>query len=202
MQLFATGLPALRRGTVPRSIGFCAKTSGPIGHLVEIVGQRIADKVTPQINSVAEDISQEMLSQTFDAAATELIAELNQTTAFEQTVNKYFPETKLWKYHLATRESFLLAGVGPPGASFPEALGRDDGQPLALLEMWVRTTPGQAAMLELVADWDLAHDLLRDFLPESEAAELAEDVRVTRRGDWSVIQIGLAKAPAATASGL
>lgn len=61
------------------------------------------------------------------------------------------------------------------------------------MELWLRTTPGQTAMLQLVANLDVGYDLLRDHLPEEEAVDIIEDVKVTRVGEWSVIQIGLAK---------
>lgn len=180
----------------------CAKRKGPIGRLVECVGRRMADKATPEINAVAEKITQEMLSQAFDELASELITELNQTTKFEETVNKYFPQTKSWKYRLATRPDYLLAGVGPPNASFPDFLTAEDKEPEALMEMWLPLTPGQAAILELVGELDVAHDLLSEFLSEEDAKEIADDVQLVRRLDWSVIQIGLPKAETKETRGL
>jgi hypothetical protein len=130
----------------------CARRRGPVGRLVEHVGERIADGAISDINSVVEDVSEEILNETFEEAAVEIIAKLNQTTEFDELVDKFFPETAAWTYHLATRESFLLAGVGPAGAEFPAIVTEDDGQPHALLEMWLRTTPGQAAMLQMMAN--------------------------------------------------
>ena len=171
----------------------CAKRRGPVGRLIEHVGRRMADKATSEINSVAQEFSEDMLSQAFDELGVELLTELNQTTKFEETVKKYFPETETWKYHLATRPHYLLAGAGPPGASFSESLSGSDEQLEALMEMWLPLTPGQAALLELVGELDVAYDFLREFLPEEDAKGMAEDVKLIRRGDWSVIQFGLPK---------
>jgi hypothetical protein len=37
----------------------------------------------------------------------------------------------------------------------------------------------------------VTHKLLADFLTEKEADAIAQEVKLTRRGEWSVIQIGL-----------
>ena len=78
-----------------------------------------------------------------------------------------------------------------PTATFPSLVLERPAE--SHMELWLRTTPGQAAMLQLVANLDVGYDLLRDHLPEEEADDVIEDVKVTRVGDWSVIQIGLAK---------
>jgi len=44
----------------------CAKRRGPIGRLIECVGRRMADEATAEINSVAEEFSEALLSQTLD----------------------------------------------------------------------------------------------------------------------------------------
>ena len=57
----------------------------------------------------------------------------------------------------------------------------------------MRLTPGQAAMLQLIGELDVAYDLLREELPEEEANSLYNDVKLERHGEWSVIKVGLAK---------
>lgn len=170
-----------------------AKRRGPIARIIERVGQRMANQAMPEINAAAEDASRTMLSQKLDETAAELIWELNQVTHFEELVAKYFPETKSWNYHMAARPQFILAGPGPDSASFPTFLIDDNDKPKAHVEFWMQLTPGQAMMLNLVADVDVYYDVLRALLPDEEAKQLAEDVKLERVGDWSVIRAGLTK---------
>lgn len=172
----------------------CARRRGPVGKLVERVGGRMADNAIAEVNEVIEDVSVEILNETFDEAAVELVAELNQTTEFEKQIAKYFPETANWMYHLDTHEHYIVAGIAPPEAEFPAIFDQQDEHPHALLEMWLKTTPGEAAMLQMMADWGIAYDLLKGFVPEEDREELADEVKLIRRGEWSVIQIGLPKA--------
>ena len=171
--------------------GIGAKRRGVIGCLVERIGRRMAQKQMCEVNATAEDYTRRTLISKFDAASVDLVNKLNETTQFEEVVDKYFPETRSWRIRTATRPTFLLAGAGPPAARFPRVVL--ETPPASHMELWLRTTPGQAAMLQLVANLDVGYDLLRDHLPEEEADDIVEDVYVSRVGDWSVIQIGLAK---------
>ena len=171
--------------------GICAKRRGLIGCLVERIGRRMARKQMSDVNATAEGYTRSTLISKFDSASIDLVRELNETTQFEEVVDKYFPETRRWQIQTATRPEFLLAGAGMPTATFPSLVLERPTE--SHMELWLRTTPGQAAMLQLVANLDVGYDLLRDHLPEEEADDVIEDVKVTRVGQWSVIQIGLAK---------
>jgi hypothetical protein len=171
----------------------CAKRQGPLGKVVEHVGRHIADRAIADVNQLAEEITADILAKTFDETAEELIEELNRVSGLDEVVLKYFPETRSWTSRLAARHDFLIAGFGPPAASLPKFLLDPHNPPQALMELWMRLTPGQAAMLQLIGELDVAYDLLREELPEEEAKSLYDDVKVERHGEWSVIKVGLAK---------
>ena len=171
----------------------CAKRRGPLGKVVEHVGRHVAKKSVGDVNQLAEEITADILAKTFDETAVELLEQLNQANELDDVVLKYFPETRAWKAHLAARREFLIAGFGPPASTLPEFLLDPKNPPEALMELWMRLTPGQAAMLQMIGDLDLAYDLLREELPEEEANSLYADVKLERQGEWSVIKVGLAK---------
>ncbi len=169
----------------------CAKRRGVIGGLVEQVGSRIAKKSLPDINQRAQDITTEMLSDTFDEAGEDLLSRLNDTADFDEMLDKYFPETKGWTYKTAARKDAIIAGLGPEDATFPSIVLNDEYPTQAHAEIWLKLTPGQAAMLQLLGDMDIVYDLLREAMPDQDAETLAEDVKLTRQGDWSIILVGL-----------
>ncbi|MGB0599729.1 MAG: hypothetical protein ACPGLY_23845 [Rubripirellula sp.] len=168
-----------------------AKRNGIGGRFIERIGSRIADRTAPEVNVMAEGMSQKLISKTFDQIASNLLVKLNQTTTFEKTVVKHFPETKRWEYRLATRPSFLLAGIGPPGATFPEFLNAETEKLEAMMELWLPLTPNEATILKVADELGVTHKLLAEFLTEKEADAIAKEVKLTRRGEWSVIQIGM-----------
>ena len=107
-------------------------------------------------------------------------------TRIETLFEKYFPETKDDILHLATQQDCLVAGIGAQTSSFPEL-----PQPQASIEIWLRTRPLEALFLEALAEWNVAHDFLREILPAEEAKLLADDLSVETVNGWSVIRIGV-----------
>ena len=61
------------------------------------------------------------------------------------------------------------------------------------MELWLKLTPGQAVLLEMIGELDVTYDLLREHFNDEDVLEMIEDAKVSRRGDWSVIQMGLPK---------
>ena len=141
-----------------------------------------------EINQAVEQVAKEILADTFDKAAAELITELNKITRFEATVAKYFPEAKSYLYRLATTPDSLLAGVGAPDAYFPILPPAK-----AHIEVWLKTRPLEAMFLETLAEWNVAHDVLREFLPDEEAKTIADDLAVETVNGWSILRIGIAE---------
>lgn len=165
----------------------CSRRSGLIGGVVRRIGRRMIDRSKREIDAAVEQITKEMIEGEIDHLAKELLSELNQTTKFEESVTQYFPETASWVYHLATAERFLLAGAGPRGARFPDL---PEAEPKALVELWFRTTPLEAMMLQMLVPWKVAYELLREFLPDHEAKQIAEAVTLESKDGWSVIRVG------------
>lgn len=172
----------------------CAKKRGPIGRIVEVIGTKIAKKSLPEVNLAAQNATTEILSDTMEKAVAELIAELNVDMQIGPLVDKYFPETAEWKPRLATRSNYMQAGFGPPASEFPKHLSPSDDEISALAEIWVRLTPGQAMLVNLMSDLDVGYDLLREYMPDEEARALADDIKIDRREEWTVISYGSPKA--------
>ena len=140
------------------------------------------------------EAANEILADTFDEQATELLKSLNEileeleTSRFQKTVDKYFPETKSYIYHLRTAPDSILAGIGGPNAEFPKL-----PPARSHVELWLKTRPLEAAFLELMADWNIAHDVLRELLPEDEAQLVSEDLTLETVEGWSVLRLGIKK---------
>ena len=126
-----------------------------------------------------------MIVDLFDETGEELLGKLDELSVFDETIEKYFPETRDFEYQLATTDREILVAVGPTTAEFP-----DLPEPKADVELWIKTRPIEAAFIQLVADWEIAHDLLREYVPEEEARAIADDISVESGDGWTVIRVG------------
>ena len=168
----------------------CPKRHGPIGKVVRKVGWCIARKNIGKIRQAVDEAAIEILADTFDEKATDFLDKLNKISfpELEETVEKHFPETRSDIYHLATLPDSLIAGAGVPGAPFPKL-----PPATAHVELWIKTRPLEAAFLEMLVEWNIAHDLLKDILPEEDAKLIAEDLAVETVDGWTVLRIGVIK---------
>ena len=94
---------------------------------------------------------------------------------------------------LATRPEFMAAGWGPSSSSFPDFLVNEKEELDSHMELWLRLSPGQAAMLEMVGELGVTNDLMLEFLSTSESSDLVEEAKLERHGEWSVIKLGKVK---------
>lgn len=168
----------------------CPNRQGPIGKVIKKAGWCIARKNIEKIREAVDDAAQEIVAQTFDEKATELLDMLNEISIAEldDIVTKYFPETESYINHLATLQDSIIAGAGPEGARFPKL-----PPALAHVELWLKTRPLEAAFLELLVEWNVAHDLLKEYLDEEDAKLIAEDLSVETVNGWTVLRIGVEK---------
>jgi hypothetical protein len=183
---FSHGKTEVSTGTCVNVDRICPKRRGPIGRIVKKVGRCMASRQQDELNKKLDSVAQKMITDSFDKNGAILLEELNKTTDFEKAVDEYFPEVKSFRYQLATKEDALIAGVGEPDAKFP-----DLPPAAAHVEVWLKTRPLEAAFIKMLADAEVGHDLLREFLPEDEAKAVAEDVNVKTINGWTVIRIGL-----------
>lgn len=165
----------------------CSRRRGLVGRVVRCVAWRVLGRSRVEIEGEVTKMAQQLIARQADLAAKDLVSELNQTTKLDETLAKYFPAAAQWTYHLATTPRHIVAGAGPADATLPELPVADDDP---LVEVWIRTRPVEAIMLSMLVDWELAYSLLKEFLPEEEAKEVADQVAVITNGGWSVIQIG------------
>lgn len=166
----------------------CPKRHGPIGKVVKKIGRCIAQKNIDNIRQAVDEAAIEILTDTFDEKANEFLDKLNELSfpELEKTVEKHFPETKSDISHLATLVDSIVVGAGPPGAQF-----RDLPPATAHVELWIKTRPLEAAFLEMLVEWNVAHDLLKDYLPDADAKQVAEDLAIETVDGWTVLRIGV-----------
>ena len=68
-------------------------------------------------------------------------------------------------------------------------------------ELALMLSPAAEAFLELMADWNVAHDVLRELLPEEEAKLVSEDLSLETIDGWSVLRLGIKRKESAIENG-
>ncbi len=178
----------------------CSRPRWLAGRLVRRVAGVIAGRNKSEIDKEVVIATRELINETFDGTSEKLVSSLDVSFPFGDLVRKYFPEAKDWTFSLITRSDSIVTGIGPPDAKLAaefmngkehELLG---DQPPALAEIWLKTTPGQAAMLQLVADWNLAYDVIQDSVDPKIAKLLVDEVKLVNVKGWSVLRIGIESA--------
>ena len=191
-QGFSAGAPSTSPQTCTRFPHICSKRKRIIGRVVRCIGRRVISRKMPDINRAVDEASSEIINDEFRDSANQMLGELNQAAPYADTITSYFPEAKDEIIHLTTTETYLIAGTGKPEAQFPEFLidSVSEKDASAQIELWIRTRPVEAMFIEMLDDWNVAHDLLKEYLPEDEAKAVAEDLSVKTRNGWTVIQLG------------
>lgn len=173
-----------------RIVGICTKRSGLIGKIVCRVAQRLVSEKRCEMYQIVTQFAEQMVSDVFDEESNSLLAKLEEVTRIKETVAELTPDTQDWKFQMATTPTSLYVGAGPTNVQLDVQEMEEEGSS-ALIEAWLQTTPLEQAFLEtILIDWNVANDALREFLPEEEANQLAEDVSLERRGGWTVIMVG------------
>lgn len=166
----------------------CPKHRGLIGKLVQKIGRNIAKQNWSDVNREVDTSASKYILEKFEKSAAELITKLDEMSRFDETVDillDNYPDLNDAEYRLAAQGTSLLAGLGPRSAEF-----RKFPPTKSTVELWLKTRPAEAAFLQIVIEWDLAHDLLREYLPEAEAKKFAEDLTVEVEDGWTVLRLG------------
>jgi hypothetical protein len=167
------------------------KRSSAVGDLIGGAVRPCVNHMIPEAERQAIPVANRYLGQFVQKEANAVVAELNQITPVEAALREMYPELKEWRYRLSATETHLVAAYGPPGGAFPKLPTPPEPLPEARIEVWVRTTPEEAAFLQSMAQWNISNDLMKEFLlDEPELEELLEDATVTAVENWVRVGIG------------
>lgn len=173
-----------------RILQVCSRRGGLVGRIVRRVAGRQLSEKRPRINSAVNDYVADFTREEISTKTNQLIVELNQTTPLEETIMAAFPETKDWIYYVTKTDDYIRADAGPRGARLAELPAEEMESDEVPIEVWIHLRPAEKVMASLLLKWNRAHDLLKQFLPEEEAALLADDVSYDMLQSWLRIRVG------------
>ena len=140
----------------------------------------------------ATPIVQRSLENYIEGIADEIIAKLNERTPVEESVNRLFPETRDWIFHLSSSATHIQAAYGPADAEIPRLPDFPAEMPKLRLEAWLRSTGQEARFLANLSKNPLAEQLVQRYLESTlpELAAVAGQHSVDAVDRWVVIRVG------------
>jgi hypothetical protein len=169
---------------------------GRVGRAVGRLAMPIAHRLEPRAEAEATPIGERILEKFVNELATEIVARLDRTNPIEKSLNRLFPETRDWVFHMSTDPVFIQAAFGPRDGKVP-VLPENPGHVKGVrLELWLHSTAKEARDLVKLSKNPLVKALLEKYIETEfpELAALSENRSIDAVGPWLVISIGAPKA--------
>src|SRR5262249_10032500 len=124
----------------------------------------LGEHLVPQAEREAKPIAESYLKDFVDGLAGEVIPVLNRPAPVEESLNRLFPETRDWIFHLSSDSQFIQVGYGPRGSVIPTLPSHPRRPKNARLELWLRSTTEEAQALARLSRGPLAKQVLRRYV--------------------------------------
>ena len=169
----------------------------PIGRLIGRGVEPIAKKMLPDAICEAQPIANRYLSEYIRELADRITSRLNQTMPIEASINRLFPETRDWVFHMSSDRNYLQAAYGPADATVPSLPEVPAEMKEVKIEVWLRSTGEEAELLAQASRSPLASQLTQRYLESSlpELAAIAKERTIDAVGEWVLIRVGQGELP-------
>ena len=180
-------------GVVERVEG---RHGGPVGRVAGRLAMPLARRLTPRAEAEATPVGEKILKNFVDGLATDIVARLDRTNPIEKSLNRVFPETRDWVFHMSTDPVFIQAAFGPRNATVPVLPANPAHLQDVRLELWLHSTTTEAQDLVKLSKVPLAKALVHKYLETvfPELAAFSDNRSLDAVGPWLVISIGAPKA--------
>ena len=169
---------------------------GPVGRAVGCLALPIGRRLVPRAEAEATPVGEKILKNFVDELATEIVARLDRTNPVEKSLNRLFPETRDWVFHMSTDRVFIQAAFGPRNAKVPDLPENPAHLKDVRLELWLHSTATEAKDLVKLSKVPLAKALVHKYIETEfpELAALSDNRSLDAVGPWLVLSIGAPKA--------
>jgi hypothetical protein len=172
------------------------RRGGTIGRVAGRMAMPIGRHLLPRAEAQAKPIAEGQLKNYADELAAEIVERLDRTNPIEKSLNRLYPETRDWIFHMSSGPVFIQAAFGPRNAQVPVLPENPANLKDIRLELWLRSTATEAQDLVKLSKEPLAKALLQKYIEKvfPELAALSENRSIDAVGPWLVISIGAPKA--------
>jgi hypothetical protein len=164
----------------------------PIGRAVGCLALPVGRHLVPRAEAEAIPVAERILKNYVDELATEIVARLDRTNPVEKSLNRLYPETRDWIFHMSSDPQLIQAAFGPRNAKVPVLPENPAQLKDVRLELWLHSTATEAKDLVELSRNPLAKALIQKYLETvfPELATLSANRSLDAVGPWIVISIG------------
>ena len=136
-----------------RIVAIGSRRGGCAGKVIRCVAGRVLGNHKAEIDQAVHQITEELLTKSVDQRLATFAAELNAVAPLDDSLDQFFPESEQWQMTFAPSSDKLTILAGPEKAKRPALPSLPEGRPVAPVQLWLKTTPLESAMIELVLQW-------------------------------------------------
>jgi hypothetical protein len=170
--------------------GIYTRRNGPLGRMFRRIAAQTIDEAKPRLDAHLYQQARHKFEVELAAVAADLVAQLNSTNKLDRMIANHFPESSNWNYHVSSTDKIIFAAVGPKNAVIPNFRTLANGAMQAPMDLWIRTTWEETAVINAALVWKSTHELLKHALPAKVADALADDITLATEGNWFVVTVG------------
>jgi hypothetical protein len=180
---FFEGEPQVEAAGRTRVERIASRRRGPLGLLVRRVARRKLRREQPRINREVDAFTRDFVAGKLQEVKESFFSDLTRVNVLEKAVRAAFPESESWVYRLASDERHVVVTLGPEDAAEPDlaALGQPSEFPLLI---WLRMTPEQALLAQMLLVSDSTDQIIRQLAPEKIADVLEGNVHIRTFDGW------------------
>jgi hypothetical protein len=161
----------------------------PLSGAVRLMAMRRARKAAPALDELAAQRIKERVAERFEAVVDNTLQQLQRLNQFDESIQALHPDADDWRIRLRSDHDYLQAALVPAGSNVPELPRPTTHEPTGF-EVWLRMTRSERGAIRVIQRWHLAHRLFRRFLPDTEARDVARELRIARYGEWTRLHVG------------
>jgi hypothetical protein len=172
------------------------RRGGPVGRVAGRMAMPLGRRLVPRAEAQATPIGEYYITNFVDGLAVEIVERLDRTNPVEKALNRLYPESQDWVFHMSADPVFIQAAFGPKNAKVPVLPENPAHLKDVRLELWVHSTATKAKELVKLSKDPLGKVLIHKHLETDfpMLASLSDNRSIDAVGPWIVISIGPPKA--------
>jgi len=180
---FFEGEPSVEARGRTRLERVCSRRRGPLGLLVRRIARRKLGEAEPKINREVDAFTEDFVAGKLEEVKESFFSDLTRVNVLEKAVRAAFPDSESWVYRLSSDERYVVVMLGPEDAAQPNlpALGEPSEFPLLI---WMRMTPEQALLAQVLLVSNGTDQLIRQLAPKKIADVLEGNVHIRTFDGW------------------
>jgi len=180
---FFEGEPNVEAAGRTRVERIASRRRGLPGLVVRRIAARKLRREQPEINREVDGFTQDFVAGKLEEVKESFFSDLTRVNVLEKAVRAAFPDSESWVYRISSDEQHVLFTLGPKDAAEPELAALEEPSEFPLL-IWMRMTPEQALLAQILLVSNSTDQIIRRLAPEKIADVLEGNVHIRTFDGW------------------